>query len=166
MTASIQRVTHRCNERSVRARGSCQDPATGSACKGQGNCSGTHTTTHAHTQARKRQCSTCCSCHSTRNVARQPAHSGLQMTSSLEYQLVAQHPHYALAAPTMYLRQLIFCLHGPHTPRVEEPHPATLCRTRNSTDDSMLSTGQKIMHKTPCIRSANPKQQLPKSVDN
>lgn len=54
----------------------------------------------------------------------------------------------------------------PHTPRVEEPHPATLCRTRNSTDDSMLSTGQKIMHKTPCIRSANPKQQLPKSVDN
>lgn len=50
---------------------------------------------------------------SARNVARQPAHNGLQMTSSLECQLVAQHPHYALAAPTMYLRQLIFCLHAP-----------------------------------------------------
>lgn len=68
LSASIQCVTHRCNERSIHAQGFCLNPATGSACKQQGPAA----RKHAHTQARKRQYSTCCLCHSTQNVARPP----------------------------------------------------------------------------------------------
>jgi hypothetical protein len=89
---------------------------------------------------------------------------GHRYQSNLEYQLAAQHPHHNLRAPTILSIATDFLSTSPHTPRVEEPNPANLCRTWNSTDDSMSSTGTENYAQNTLHTVSNPKQQLPKSV--
>jgi hypothetical protein len=123
------------------------------------------TRTHTHKQGKGSTLPAACVIRPA-NVARHPEHKRGTRTHQPGIPVGCTAPTLHPGSTNHLSIATDFLSTCPHTPRVEEPHPATLCRIWNSTDDSMLSTGRKIMHKTPCIQSAIPKQQLPKSVDN
>jgi hypothetical protein len=98
LSASIQCVTHRCNERSIHAQRFCLNPATGSACKQQGPAA---RKTRAHTSKEKTVLYLLLVSFDSKCSKATQEVEGHRYQSNLEYQLAAQHPHHNLRAPTI-----------------------------------------------------------------